>query len=128
MVSDQGTAFTSCAWRNTLSSLGITHSLATTERPQTNGLVERQIAVVIDKLAAFVHDRESWDEGLQNALFAINTDVQSATKFYPFEVLFGFPARLPVETDFLWHENSDPEVRRDFIWSQVCQNVLADQT
>jgi hypothetical protein len=127
IVSDQGTAFTSGAWRDTLSSLGITHTLATTERPQTNGLVERQNAVVIDQLAAFVRDRESWDEGLPSAVFAINTDVHSATKFSPFEVLFGFHARLLVETDFPWPEDSDPEVKRDCIWSQVRQNILADQ-
>lgn len=62
--------------------------------------MERQNAVVIDKLAAFVHDSESWDEGLQNTVFGINTDVHSATNFSPFQVLFGFPARIPVETGF----------------------------
>jgi hypothetical protein len=90
IVSDQGSAFTSAARRDTLSSLGIIHTLATTERPQTNGLVERQNAVIMDKLVAFVDKKESWDEGLQSSVFAINTDVHTATKFSPFEVVFGF--------------------------------------
>jgi hypothetical protein len=43
--------------------------LATTERSQTYGLVERQNAVIMDKLMAFVDKKESWDEGLQISVF-----------------------------------------------------------
>ncbi|EFX78073.1 hypothetical protein DAPPUDRAFT_320766 [Daphnia pulex] len=71
----------------------------------------------MDKLVAFVDKKENWDEGLQGSVFAINIDVDTATKFSPFEVIFGFP----------WPEDSDPETRRDHIWSQVRENVIADQ-
>lgn len=74
IVSDHGTSFTSGAWGYILLFLGITHTPATTERPYTNGLVEWQNAILTDKLVAFVRDWESLDEGLQNAVFEIDTD------------------------------------------------------
>jgi hypothetical protein len=49
----------------------------------------------MDKLVAFVDKKESWDEGLQSSVFAINTDVHTARKFSPFEVVFGFSDEPP---------------------------------
>lgn len=81
VISGRGSTFTSTLWKETLLDLTVTHSIATTERLQTNGLVERQNAILIDRLSAFFDSHSEWDEGLQDTVFTVNTDVHTSSIF-----------------------------------------------
>ena len=108
VVSDQGTAFTSGIWAEQMETLGIQHSFAAAEHQQTNGLVERNNGVLVDRLAAFIEETpDVWDAQLSAAVFAINTSVQASTLTVPFQALFGLLPRLPVEA--LLPQVPDPE-------------------
>ena len=61
IISDRGSlhphhSFTSSMWAETLKHLGIEYSVATTERPQTNGLVKQANCTIADRLSALVRD------------------------------------------------------------------------
>jgi hypothetical protein len=59
IITDRGAAFTSEAFRNCLRNLGIKHVIATTERPQTNGLVERMNRTLGSALRAYVNKKQT---------------------------------------------------------------------
>ena len=40
-----------------------------------------------------------WDEWLDQAVFAYNTSVHESTGFAPYEMVFGRPARMPIEVE-----------------------------
>ena len=87
---------------------------AAAEHQQTNGLVERNNGVLVDRLAAFIEETpDVWDAQLSAAVFAINTSVQASTLTVPFQALFGLLPRLLVEA--LLPKVPDPEAgeRRD---------------
>ena len=63
-----------------------------------------------NSLAKFAQDnRETWDESLQELVYAYNTAVQESTKHTPFEAVFGRVARLPV--DFNAINNNEADVK-----------------
>ena len=43
---------------------------------------------------------EDWENHVEEILFGYRTKVQESTKFSPFEVLYGFKAKHPVELQF----------------------------
>jgi transposase InsO family protein len=115
IVSDQGSSFTSKSWSCFLEQHGIRRILATAERPQTNGLVERANAVLTDRMAHQLKSDLRWDEGVPAAVFAINTGIHFATRTSPFELVYGTQVRLPVENRFPWpsdEENPSHEANR----------------
>ena len=44
-------------------------------------------------------DTDDWSQYLQSALFAINTSIQSTTKFTPFRMMFGREPVFPLEAE-----------------------------
>ncbi len=44
-------------------------------------------------------DTDDWSQYLHSALFAINTSIQSATKFTPFRMMFGREPVFPLEAE-----------------------------
>ena len=44
-------------------------------------------------------DTDDWSQYLESALFAINTSIQSATKFTPFRMMFGREPVFPLEAE-----------------------------
>ena len=47
---------------------------------------------------------EMWDDYLEGALFTINTNVSTATKYSPFYMMFGRHPRLPLEAERKEHD------------------------
>ena len=64
-------------------------------RPQSNGSLERSHAVLVDYIRSNADYYGDWDKLLPFAMFSYNTSVHEATKFTPFELIFGKIARTP---------------------------------
>ena len=62
--------------------------------PQSNGALERSHQVLTDYLKHYVEDYEDWDRLLPFAMLSYNTSVHEATKFSPYEILYGKPTRF----------------------------------
>ena len=78
--------------------MGIHKSRTTAYHPQGDGLVERQNHTLRDILSSFVSEhKDDWDLWIDIAVYAYNTSPQESTGFSPFELVFGHPARLPIE-------------------------------
>ncbi len=80
--------------------MGIKKTRTTAYHPQCDGLVERQNRTLQDILSNFVSEHSvDWDEWLDQAVFSFNTSVQESTSISPYEMVFGRPARMPVEVE-----------------------------
>ena len=80
--------------------MGVKKSRTTAYHPQGDGLVERQNRTLQDILSNFVSDHSGdWDQWLDQAVFAYNTSIHESTGFSPYELVFGHPARMPIEIE-----------------------------
>ena len=81
---------------NNLSKIfGIKQITTSGYRPQTNGSLERSHAVLMDYVRTYAENYDDWDQLLPFGMFDYNTFVHSATKFTPFELVFGKIAPTP---------------------------------
>lgn len=102
LVTDQGTSFTSAAFKNFMKSTGIKHILNAVATPRANGQVERYNRTILAALGAMNHDKPNgiWDEHLPDIQLGINTTVHSTTKKTPTELLFGKTVTNPSQGIF----------------------------
>lgn len=113
LITDQGIAFTSNEFVQELKSLGVRHVLAKTDRPQTNGLVERGNRTLVSTIKAYVNiQQDDWDEHLPAATLCINTARQSTTKFTPFELVHGRVATLSHQSCFVWPPSTSDSLQK----------------
>ena len=76
---------------------------ATAYHPQCDGLVEGQNHTLENILSDFVSEHSvDWDEWLDQAVFAYKSSVHESTDLSPYELIFGRPARIPIEMEFRW--------------------------
>ena len=98
--SDQGRNFESILMHEIYNLMGIKKTRTTAYHPQCDGLVERQNRTLQSILSAFVSEHSTdWDEWLDQAVFAYNTSVHESTGLSPYELIFGRPARMPIEVE-----------------------------
>lgn len=81
--------------RNLANIFKIKHVTTSGYRPQTNGSLERSHIVLIEYLKHYIQDYTDWDKLVSFAMFSYNTSVHEATKFTPYELVFGKIARIP---------------------------------
>ena len=99
ILSDRGTHFQNKLMENLQYLIGYNHIFSTPYHPQTNGIAERFNATFVTQISKLQNaQHNNWDEYLQAVVFAYNTGVHKSTKFSPYELLFGRPARLPIYT------------------------------
>ena len=69
--------------------------------PQSNGLVERGHAPIINSLAKFCKDRntDDWTKYLHLALWADRISVRRSTGYSAFELVYGRECLLPVQLE-----------------------------
>ncbi|CAI5677731.1 unnamed protein product [Oreochromis niloticus] len=95
---DQGTNFLSRAFKQTLASLGISHSVASAYHPESQGALERWHQTLKAMLKKYCHDTgRSWDEGVPFVLFAIRDAKQESLGFSPATLVFGHDVRGPLK-------------------------------
>ena len=79
---------------------GLKKTCTTPYHPQSDGLVEGQNRILQENLSNIVVEHQNdWDEMLDHAVFAYNTSVHESTKVSPYEMVFGRPARMPIEVE-----------------------------
>lgn len=102
LVTDQGTSFTSGAFKSFVESIGIKHILNAVATPRANGQVERYNRTILAALGAMNHNKPNgvWDENLPEIQLGINTTIHSTTKKTPTELLFGRTVTNPSQGRF----------------------------
>ena len=100
VISDRGKNFIASLFKRWLKMSNICTTPSTAYHPQTNGLCERVNGIIVNILRRYIdHSQEDWSDWLPWATFAYNTTPHSSTNFTPFELVYGRPARLPLEPD-----------------------------
>jgi len=92
VITDNGSQFTAQVFEFMCSHLGVNHALTTTYHPQTNGQAERFNRTLLSSLRAFAAEHpRTWSEFVGAVTYAYNTQVHSATKVPPFDLVITAP-------------------------------------
>ena len=98
ILTDQGSNFTSKLLKEIYQMLSIKGVTTSPYHPQTDGLVERFNGTLKSMIRKFVdEDPRGWDEMLPYLLFAYREVAQESTGFSPFELLYGWKVRGPLD-------------------------------
>ncbi len=109
VLSDRGAQFTSAAWVELCTRLGIQHMLTTAYHPQSNGMVERvhrQLKEALRALAAGA----AWHSHLPWVLLGLRAAPKEESGCSSAEMMLGMPLQLPGE--LLLPEQVDPVDRQ----------------
>lgn len=102
IVLDRDSKFLSYFWKTLCKKLGTRLLFSTTCHLQTNGqteVVNRTLGVLLH--AIIKKNIKSWEDCLPHVEFAYNRSLHSATKFTPFEVVYGFNPLTPLDLTHL---------------------------
>ena len=95
---DQGTNFLSRVFKQTLQTLGISHSVPSAYHPESQGALERWHQTLKSMLKKYCHETgRDWDEGVPFVLFAVRDAKQESLGFSPAELVFGHHVRGPLK-------------------------------
>jgi hypothetical protein len=119
IVSDRDAKFLSYFWKTLWCKLGTKLLFSTTCHPQTDGQTEVVNRNLSTLLRAIIRKNiKTWEECLPHVEFAYNRAVHSATKFSPFEIVYGFNPLTPLDLSPLpltEHINLDGKKKADFV-------------
>jgi hypothetical protein len=117
ILTDRGSNFLSRHVGLFLKKMGCRHLTTTAYQPRTNGLCERMNQTIVQALSKIAKDknkRSRWDECLGEAILAIRTMPNDATKFSPAMLLYGYEMRTPAT----W-----PAPRTDYVVGNIQEAV-----
>jgi hypothetical protein len=96
LVTDCGTEFLSHVFKEVCQLLKIKQTSTTPYHPQSNGSLERSHRTLGDYLRSFVDkDPQNWDTYVPFAMFCHNSTVHTATKFQPYQLVYGYEITVP---------------------------------
>ena len=117
--SDKGSNFESKVFSEMCKILNIDKTRATTRRPQSDGMVERNIKTIKSMLTAFVNkSQKNWDKYLPLLMMAYRSSVHESTGMSPCSMMLGREITLPV--DILY---GTPEKDNEVPSSQYVQDL-----
>ncbi|CAL9222690.1 unnamed protein product, partial [Arabidopsis halleri] len=98
IVSDRDTKFLSYFWKTLWSKLGTKLMFSTTCHPQTDGQTEVVNRTLSTLLRALIRKNlKTWEDCLPHVEFAYNHSMHSASKFSPFQIVYGFNPTTPLD-------------------------------
>jgi hypothetical protein len=98
IVSDRDAKFLSYFWKTLWGKLGTKLLFSTTCHPQTDGQTEVVNKTLSSLLRAIIKKNlKTWEDCLPHVEFAYNRSIHSATKFSPFEMVYGFNPLSPLD-------------------------------
>ena len=96
IISDRDPKFTSSFWKSLFTQLKTRLNISSAYHPQTDGQTERTHRTIEQIVRSFIHTHhDQWLSHLSLAEFSYNNSVHSATKYSPFESLYGFSPLTP---------------------------------
>jgi len=96
--SDRGSQFTGSFWTELFALAGTRLNFSTAFHPQTQGLPERANHTLVQMLKPYIDSLyEDWPDHLVAVQFAYNSSVHPSLGCSPFEALFGFVPRSPLD-------------------------------
>ena len=98
IVSDRDAKFLSHFWRSLWNKLGTKLLFSTTCHPQTDGqteVVNRTLSTMLR--AVLDKNLKLWEDCLPHVEFAYNRATHSSTKMCPFQVVYGYIPRAPID-------------------------------
>jgi hypothetical protein len=96
ILTDQGANFMSQVFKQMCKLFKIQKVTSSAHHPESNGSLERSHKVLVEYLRCFCAEKQSdWEKWIPFAIFVYNTTPHTATKFTPFELVYGRLANLP---------------------------------
>ena len=129
IVSDRDAKFLSYFWKTLWAKLGTKLLFSTTYHPQTDGqteVVNRTLSALLRALIS--RNLRTWEECLPHVEFAYNRSLHSATKYTPFEIVYGFNPLTPLDLTPLplsERANLDGKQKADFV-KQIHEKTRAN--
>lgn len=109
LVTDCGTEFLSKVFKEVCQLLKIKQTSSTPYHPQSNGSLERSNRTLGEFLRNFTEkDHLNWDTKIPYAMFCHNSTIHSATKFQPYQLVYGNPVSIPSSL------TKDPELQYNY--------------
>ena len=99
IYSDMGAQFTAKSWQELWRITGTKLGFSSAYHPQTQGVVERMNAVVIQTLRCLIHDTKNvkrWENLLPTVEIVINSLPNQSTGLSPFFLNYGFEPVPPI--------------------------------
>ena len=119
IVSDRDAKFLSYFWKTLWCKLGTKLLFSTTCHPQTDGQTEVVNRALSTLLRAIIKKNiKTWEDCLPHVEFSYNRTIHSATKFSPFEIVYGFNPLTPLDLSPLpmsEHVNLDGKKKAEFV-------------
>jgi len=98
IVSDRDAKFLSHFWKTLWGKLGTKLLFCTTCHPQTDGQTEVVNRTLSTMLRAILKKNiKMWEDCLPHIEFAYNRSLYSTTKMCPFQIVYGFLPRAPID-------------------------------
>ena len=98
IVSDRDAKFLSHFWRSLWNKLGTKLLFSTTCHPQTDGqteVVNRTLSTMLR--AVLDKNLRRWEDCLPHIEFSYNHATHSSTKMCPFQIVYGYVPRAPID-------------------------------
>ena len=135
--SDLGRSFESKVIKELCILLGIEKTNTTPYHPQCNGICERFNKTLLNMLGTLPQEKKhKWPENVSTVTHAYNCSRHESTGFSPYELLFGRPARLPIDIQYGLDElssemtsttyseyNSDLRKRLNYAYQKACKQL-----